>query len=518
MRKLKFSPKLLLITLPFILLNACEIDPGDGTLDKEQISGYVQKGPYLIGTWINLLELNSDLSQTGKVFTTDIDNNQGAFKISHIELSSRYVEIIADGFYFNEVQGKNSTAQLTLSAVSDITDKSTLNVNVLSHLEKGRLLKLVSEGTSFAEAKKQAQEDILKVFLIEKSDMAESELLNIAEDGDDNAILLAISVILQGHLTVADMSELIGKLNADLKEDGILDDPSIGTSLINNARLANLKTIRTNLENRYDELDLDVTIPEFEKFVEYFIENSEYDFDLFPVYPEISDYGRNVLYPEQDTFYTSDELSLAAGLPAGTSLMVKLKGGLWWYRAMPNGPKNWDISTYDFTGQQQELTATGPGDISDVNIIFDVEPGGQKKFIIEYYENGAETPTRIREIVIKDQIHTDLFTFPANGIYGPNILAIDDSISLQTGVKYSLAVYFPEYEETSISFSLSFTEPDAFTINPDELDLWTAEQDTFSLNISASGKDIKPDMSIIFIKPGWCDLSGGQIIKNIQVN
>jgi len=41
-----------------------------------------------------------------------------------------------------------------------------------------------------SDAKKQAQEEILKVFLIEKSDMEESESLNIAEDGDDNAILL----------------------------------------------------------------------------------------------------------------------------------------------------------------------------------------------------------------------------------------------------------------------------------------------------------------------------------------
>ena len=520
MRKLKFSPKLLLITFPFILLNSCEINPGDNAIKKEQISGYVQKGPYLIGTSINLSELNSDLSQTGKVFTTDISNNQGAFEISNIELSSGYVEIIADGFYFNELQGKNSSAQLTLSAVSDIMDKSTLNVNVLSHLEKDRLLKLVSEGASFSEAKKQAQEEILKVFLIEKSDMTESEILNIAEDGDDNAILLAVSVMLQGHLSVANMSELIGKLNADLKEDGTLDDPSIGTSLINNARLANLKTVRTNLEKRYDELDLDVTIPEFEKFVEYFIENSEYDFDLFPVYHKFSGYGVNVLYLEEDTFYTSDELSLAAELPAGASLKVILKGGHWGYRFMPEGPINWDIDRYDELRQQQVFTATSPGQSSDVNIMFDEQPGSRRKFIIEYYENGDETPTRVREIIVDDGSRPGggTFLYPENGAYGPNILAMGDSLSLQTGVKYSLAVNFPEYDETSISINLRFTEPGAFNTNPAEVDLWTIQQDTSYLEISASGKDIKPDMSIVFNIPGWFDLSGGGIIKNGRIH
>ena len=521
MRKLKFSIKLLLIPFPFILLNSCEITPGnDGTINKEQISGYVQKGPYLIGTSINLSELNSDLSQTGKVFTTSISNNQGAFEISNIELSSGYVEIIADGFYFNEMQGKNSTAQLTLSAISNIMDKSTLNLNVLAHLEKDRLLRLVSEGVSFSEAKKQAQEEILKVFLIEKSNMVESELLDIAEDGDDNAILLAVSVILQGHLTVADMSELIGKLNAELKEDGTMDDPSIGTSLINNARLANLKNIRTNLEKRYAELDLNVTIPEFEKFVEYFIGNSEYNFDLFPVYPEISGYGRNVLYLEKDTFNTSEELSMAADLPVGTSLKVILKGGLWWYRAMPNGPKNWDIGIYDHVREQQEFIATSPGNRSDVNIMFDVEPVGQRKFTVEYYENGAETPTRIREIIIvgENQPGGDAFFYPENGIYGPNILSMGDTVSLQTGVKYSLAVYFPQEEVTSISFNLSFTESGAFTTNPAEIYFWIVEQDTASLEISASGKDLKPDMSIIFNKPVWCDLFGDQFIKILKIN
>ncbi|MFC2113610.1 hypothetical protein ACFLTA_10110 [Bacteroidota bacterium] len=229
MKKQKLSTKLLLITLPFLFLGSCEKNPEENTITKEQISGYVQKGPYLIGTSISLLDLNSDLSQTGKVFNTDISNNQGAFEISNIELSSGYVEIIADGFYFNELQGKNSSAQLTLSAVSNIGDKSSLNVNVLAHLVKDRLLYLVSEGVSFSDAKIQAQEEILRVFLIDKSDIVEFELLDIAEDGDDNAILLAVSVILQGHLGVANMSELIGNLNADLKENGTLDDPSIGT-------------------------------------------------------------------------------------------------------------------------------------------------------------------------------------------------------------------------------------------------------------------------------------------------
>jgi hypothetical protein len=116
--------------------------------------------------------------------------------------------------------------------------------------------------------------------------------------------------------------------------------------------------------------------------------------------------------------------------------------------------------SYDDLRQQQEFIATSPGNRSDVNIIFDVDPGSQKKFSVEYYENVAETPTRLREVIIVDESRpeSDAFLYPENGIYGPNILSMDDTVSLQTGVKYSLAVYFPEDGETSISFRLSFTE------------------------------------------------------------
>ena len=516
MSKPDFSSSLLLIVLPILLLQSCEIrqnekEPEENSVNKEQISGYVQKGPFLIGTSIRLSELNSGLVQTGKVFTTSIGSNQGEFEINNIGLISSYVELNADGFYFNELKGVNSGARLSLSAISDIGDKNTLNVNVLSHLEKDRLLKLVAEGASFGEAKRQSQEEVLKVFLIEKEDMAESELLDIAGEGEDNAVLLAVSVILQGHLTVADMSELIGKLNADLREDGKLDDPSIGTSLINNAKLADLAAVRSNLETRYKEMGLEVTLPDFEKYVEYFIDSCGYGFDLYPEYPETSNYGKNVLYLERDTFYTTEELSLAALLPEGSSLKIVLSGGMWYYRAMPQGPVNWNISIYDYGRMQQEFTATSPGEASDVNIMFEVPQGGEHSFHLEYLENGLTDPARVRDILVRDgnSPAQDEVAYPDTGQYGLNILAMEtwDTL-LQTGMKYSLAADFPGNEGTNISFTLRFSETGMFSVDPEEVNLWTIRQDTSYLEISASGKDIHPDMSIIFNKPGSLNLSG----------
>jgi hypothetical protein len=188
---------------------------------RENISGFVQKGPFSIGSSVTVSELDSLLSQTGRNFNTQITTNDGNFRVNNIVLENSLVEIKADGFYYDEVNGEISENRLTLYSLSDLTDQSTVNVNVLSYLEKARIEYLVENGKSFNEAKKQAQKEVLKIFEIKKDDIVNSEQLNLSKDGEDNAILLAISVILQGRRSVAELSELLAKISMDIKTDGI---------------------------------------------------------------------------------------------------------------------------------------------------------------------------------------------------------------------------------------------------------------------------------------------------------
>ena len=44
------------------------------------------------------------------------------------------------GFYFNEISNSLSEAQLTLFALSNLSGKTSLNVNILTHLEKNRIV------------------------------------------------------------------------------------------------------------------------------------------------------------------------------------------------------------------------------------------------------------------------------------------------------------------------------------------------------------------------------------------
>ena len=228
----------------------------------------MQKGLFINGTNLVITELDNTLAATGKTFTTQITDNRGSFFIKTSRLDYPNLQLIATGFYYDEVQGEKSAAQLTLFALADVSTDATINVNVLSHLEKDRILYLIEQDIDFLEAKQQAQREILAMFGIERDNMANSELLDITQVGEENAILLAISAVLQSGNTVAGLSELLAEMITDLREDGTLDDEALKAALRQNAINLNLSEVRQNLTKRYQELGLEVTIPSFEQFVD----------------------------------------------------------------------------------------------------------------------------------------------------------------------------------------------------------------------------------------------------------
>ena len=127
MKKLKFLFFPTILALAFGLILSCS-DKDEGSSSESStssytISGYVQKGPYVQGTEIEVRELNSNMTPSGRTFTGTIDDNTGSFSTKG-ELAYRLVELSADGYYFNEVSGSLSTAKLTLQALSDLTDSS----------------------------------------------------------------------------------------------------------------------------------------------------------------------------------------------------------------------------------------------------------------------------------------------------------------------------------------------------------------------------------------------------------
>ncbi len=204
---------------------------------------------------------------TGNTFTGTIDDNTGSFSIKGT-LTNKIVELSADGYYFNEVSGSLSTAKLTLSALSNITDNSSVNVNLMTHLEKNRVEYLIDNGLTFAAAKTQAQTEIMKIFNIDNVTLGNSETLDISKSGDGNAVLLAISAILQSDKTEAELTELLSTINTDIRTDGRMDSTNTKATLVTAADyLKDLHSeIRSNIENRYSNLGISATIPSFESY------------------------------------------------------------------------------------------------------------------------------------------------------------------------------------------------------------------------------------------------------------
>lgn len=230
-----------------------------------------------------------------------------------------------------------------------------------------------------------------------KDDMKVSESLDLLKDGDDNAILLAISAILQGYRSEANMTYLLANIITDLKKDGKLDDANLGTQLITDAKLLDLAAIRKNMEERFASDS--TVIPNFEKYVHLFIERTTYKPISIIDYPATTKYGVNILSGNADSLAVSisNEYSFAANVSKGGSLKIVMKGGNWSYYVMPYPPINWDISIYDGTKQEQTFSVTESAKESNLKIFF---ISGNP--VIEYYENSSLVPTRIKNIVIED--------------------------------------------------------------------------------------------------------------------
>lgn len=242
-------------------------------INLTSLGGQAQKGPFNNGTAINVAELTNTLSPTGRNFSTAITDNTGRFAVANVELESPYVELRANGYYFNEVSNEISSGQLTLFALSNLTGKTSLNVNILTHLEKNRMVTLMSGDNpkTFAQAKLQAQEEVLAIFDYSRSNVPESELLDISQDGAANAKLLAMSAIIQGNQNVGQMSELLANISTDIASDGTLDDTNLRNTLIENSKNLDMAEVRSNLEARFTSLGITATIPDFESEINQFL-------------------------------------------------------------------------------------------------------------------------------------------------------------------------------------------------------------------------------------------------------
>ena len=265
-----------------LLFSACGDDSKNagGSVEDQEIiaisdktvTGVSQKGPFVNGSSVTVQELNGEtLAQTGLGFEGKIKNDMGEFSVKVNKLESQYALLKANGFYRNEVTGEKSKSQVTLYALTDLSKRDEVNVNLLTHLAYERSLYLATEedDVSVAEAKKQAETEVLKSFEIE-GEFGDAEDLNIFGESDQSAALLAISVLMQGNLSEGDFSERLANYAADIESDGVWNDTKTATQIadwaITQSMSGGLALIRNNIAG----WKLSTGVTAFEKYVDNF--------------------------------------------------------------------------------------------------------------------------------------------------------------------------------------------------------------------------------------------------------
>jgi len=256
-----------------VVVDTAALDSEKVATSLDEVEGVSQKGPFLSGSKVLVREMSDGrtLTQTGNSFNGKILNDKGEFKINARMLVSQYVMLEANGYYRNEVTGDNSNSELTLFAITDVTDRNIVNVNLLTHLEYERVVYLVTKKKMRVKAaKKQAQQEVFGLLGIDASDFSNSEDLNISGSSDEDGALLAFSVMFQGNRTVAQLTELLTQIATDMEEDGTWDNSTAKMGIAEWAADADSSGQLAQIRNNVEGWGLSSMVPKFEPFVRHF--------------------------------------------------------------------------------------------------------------------------------------------------------------------------------------------------------------------------------------------------------
>ena len=157
------------LTFAFVsMFSACSEKVAGGSSDDSgiyavkdlDVAGVSQKGPFVKGSAVTVQGIDcKTVELTHEIFEGSVKSDKGDFGVDDVNLSVSCALFEVTGHYFNEVTGKKSAGEVTLHALSDLSDRKHVNINMLTELEYRRVMHLVSEEhMDFADAKKTGRE------------------------------------------------------------------------------------------------------------------------------------------------------------------------------------------------------------------------------------------------------------------------------------------------------------------------------------------------------------------------
>lgn len=251
-------------------------DSIDFIVKDASILGAAQKGPFKVKSLLSLSEVfvrNDTLVYSGRIYNDEISSNKGDFVIPKVTLIYPYAVLEVRGQWRNEISGEYSRDSMTLRVLTDLSNRTEVNINLLTHLEFDRAVKLISEGYNVYAAKTQAEHEIVTAFgfatTVEYSEDLKTFVPSTNISHDANATLMAISLLFIADKNGTDIQKTINDFRSDFAEDGSWDNEQMKANMADWAEAFDGGSIRANVK-KWNILD----IPKYENFLTIFWNNA----------------------------------------------------------------------------------------------------------------------------------------------------------------------------------------------------------------------------------------------------
>lgn len=268
----KYYFKSIVIAILSLMVFSCSEDNESQIFQPQtySVSGKVEKGPFVSGSPITVQPMNAKLQTLGKMYSSIIQDDAGSFLFASELFETPYAELTANGYFFNEVTGDLSRGTLNLRGLVDLSDATTVNVNILTHLKYQRILNLVEEGENFTKANKQAQKELFTVFGLQKYADTDAARFSITGGDEGAGALIAISSLLIVDRSEAELTEYLAKLCREFGQSGTFTDETKRQINSDKEKLyIRLSSIKNNIINRYKKLGASVEVKDLALFLDW---------------------------------------------------------------------------------------------------------------------------------------------------------------------------------------------------------------------------------------------------------
>lgn len=195
------------------------------------IKGVAELGPFKNGATVSVSSVNAKtMVETAGAGTGTVSSALGAYSVQG-NLSSAIASVEVKGSYLDFSLDETKKATSGIKALTDLRERKTVNVNVLTRLEYDRVQYLVSNmGMNFTAAKERAEKEVLAALGF-RSDSTKFEDISLYNRNNAGANLLAISTILLTDHSEAEVEQLLSSIAADIGKDGKWDDEVLRANL-----------------------------------------------------------------------------------------------------------------------------------------------------------------------------------------------------------------------------------------------------------------------------------------------